>query len=503
MLLIASLALAVKPTSAPQKHIGRTLPMQETVHPRPNPLDQIYTSTDVPRDIPDGPGGIATSVLNIPDGTTITDLNIMVSINHTWIRDLRISLIAPNNVEVVLLRLFPGDSIVNMADCWFDDEAGTLIDSGVPPFTGYYRPQNPLTAFDSLSAQGTWTLRVEDEFLLDVGQIVGWAIDVNPSLSLSGRVTNSLTGNGVAQVQVEAIAADTFSAITSYSGDYGYVHLPPGTYALRCFKADYDTFAVGGIEIVEGVQHTENVSLIPVADYYEYASTAERVFIADTSYASMSFSVESDAIITDLDVTINVTHTYDGDLDLFLISPDPDTIQLFSGLGQSGDHFIYTRFDDQAETNIDDGIPPFTGRFHPFENLVSFTNDSAAGTWTLLARDGAPDDEGFIENFTLHIYTGLSTDDPFVPYSSSLILSAFPNPFNAATQFQFDLPRAAPVELVLFDVIGRRVASVLNETRAAGTHTVLFDASALPSGIYFARLSTPAQTVSTKILLLK
>ena len=421
MLLIASLALAVKPTSVPQKHIGRTLPLQEAVHPRPNPLDQIYTSTDVPRDIPDGPGGIATSILEIPDGTTINDLNVMVSINHTWIRDLRISLIAPNNTEVVLLRLFPGDSIQNMADCWFDDEAGTLIDNGLPPFTGYYRPQHPLSAFDGLSAQGTWSLRVEDEFLLDVGQIVGWAIDVNPSLSLSGRVTNSLTQNGVAQVQIQAIAADTFTAITSYSGDYGYVHLPPGTYALRCFKADYDTFAVGGIEIIEGVEHTENVSLIPVADYYEYASTAERVWIQDTSYASMNLEIVPRVTITDIDVTINVTHTFDGDLDLFLIAPDQDTVQLFSGSDQSGDNFTYTRFDDQATTNIEDGTPPFTGRFRPIGNLVDFTNMSSAGTWTLLAADYFLADSGFIENFTLHMYTGVSVDEPNILPPSSFI----------------------------------------------------------------------------------
>ena len=64
----------------------------------------------------------------------------------------------------------------------------------------------------------------------------------------------------------------------------------------------------------------------------------------------------------------------------------------------------------------------------------------------------------------------------------------FPNPFNPSTEILFDLPEDAMVLLVVYDVLGREVARLVQEELPAGTHRVRFDAGNLPSGVYFYRI---------------
>jgi hypothetical protein len=63
----------------------------------------------------------------------------------------------------------------------------------------------------------------------------------------------------------------------------------------------------------------------------------------------------------------------------------------------------------------------------------------------------------------------------------------FPNPFNPSTQMQFDLPEASSVSLNVFDVLGRKVASLVEGEREAGSHTAVWSAETFASGVYFAR----------------
>lgn len=79
----------------------------------------------------------------------------------------------------------------------------------------------------------------------------------------------------------------------------------------------------------------------------------------------------------------------------------------------------------------------------------------------------------------------------------------YPNPFNPTTEIAFDLPASGSVRLSVFDLFGRRVATVLNSHLAAGNYRMPFDASGLSSGIYLYRLETPGFTASKKMVVLK
>jgi len=85
----------------------------------------------------------------------------------------------------------------------------------------------------------------------------------------------------------------------------------------------------------------------------------------------------------------------------------------------------------------------------------------------------------------------------------SLSLANFPNPFNPSTEIRFDLPRAERVRLTVFDVLGKQTALLKNGMVEAGSHAVLFDGAALPSGVYFARLEAGGAVRTQKMVLLK
>jgi photosystem II stability/assembly factor-like uncharacterized protein len=97
--------------------------------------------------------------------------------------------------------------------------------------------------------------------------------------------------------------------------------------------------------------------------------------------------------------------------------------------------------------------------------------------------------------------TDVEDDDPNLPQSVSL--SAYPTPFNAATTIEFALPHDAFMNLNVYDIQGRRVATLIEGANAAGYHRVTWDAGAIPSGIYFIRLSASEFAKTIKATLLK
>jgi hypothetical protein len=79
----------------------------------------------------------------------------------------------------------------------------------------------------------------------------------------------------------------------------------------------------------------------------------------------------------------------------------------------------------------------------------------------------------------------------------------FPNPFNPSTNINFFLPEQRPVRLGIFNIVGQQVATLIDDMVQAGEHTVVWDASDKPSGIYIVQLETGDRIFSRKITLIK
>ena len=83
------------------------------------------------------------------------------------------------------------------------------------------------------------------------------------------------------------------------------------------------------------------------------------------------------------------------------------------------------------------------------------------------------------------------------------LLQNYPNPFNNSTIIHFEIAKMSEVSLMIFDILGREVTTVLNETKQPGTYDIRFDASGLSSGTYFYRLRAGEMVEIKRMILLK
>jgi len=83
------------------------------------------------------------------------------------------------------------------------------------------------------------------------------------------------------------------------------------------------------------------------------------------------------------------------------------------------------------------------------------------------------------------------------------LLQNYPNPFNPSTVIQYKLAKTGSVRLTVYDLTGRQVSTLVNQTQGAGVYVVRFNASQLASGIYFYRLQTDGFNQIRKMLLIR
>ena len=110
--------------------------------------------------------------------------------------------------------------------------------------------------------------------------------------------------------------------------------------------------------------------------------------------------------IGNVTVTLDITHTWAGDLIIRLVSPSMESIVLKYDEDIAGADFTDTTFDDDALISIEDGTAPFTGTFipQPLESLGIFNAEDANGIWSLVIEDAWPDfDEGTLNSWSITI----------------------------------------------------------------------------------------------------
>jgi subtilisin family serine protease/subtilisin-like proprotein convertase family protein len=173
--------------------------------------------------------GVTTVAITVPDVRTILDVNVSLNAQHTAVGDLRISLIGPSGLEVLLLnrRGGVGDDLGTrnaqnqpIQYTTFDDEGSAPASGANAPFLGVLRPEGSLAAFDGLTANGTWTLRIADERPTDSGRIYDWNITFTFSSNIFGPFeANDSISTASALAEIVNVGASTRQASI---GDGGF-----------------------------------------------------------------------------------------------------------------------------------------------------------------------------------------------------------------------------------------------------------------------------------------
>ena len=304
--------------------------------------------------IPDNdPAGITDDIVISGASGTITDLNAIFNIDHTWVGDLIVTLEHVNTGTTVTLIDRPGvpnttfGCSSNDFDVRMDDEAGTAIEgtcgpSSSDPFPiGDFIPNNPLSVFDGESINGTWRVTVSDNAGGDDGTLVSWCLDPTLACAISSAPNAAIPDSNMAGI------TDTIS--------------------ISQFNTD---------------------------------------------------------VVTDMNVGVQINHTWVGDLVVSLTHVQSGTtVTLIETPGAPptasscpGDD-VDAVLDDGAPTPVETecdtpNVPAINGTFIPNQALSAFNGETMAGDWVLHVADVGFADVGSLVSWCLDPSTV-----PGIPYN--------------------------------------------------------------------------------------
>lgn len=413
-------------------------------------------STDVPVAIDAGVNPV-TSTITIASSGIISDVNLLgLMITHAWIGDVDITLTSPAGTTINILQDLCdfGDMDLNLN---FDDAGAPYGSIPCPPTDGgTYQPINPFSAFNGENMQGVWTLTIFDDFFgLDGGTLDAWSLEICTG---TGGTTVYAVSNDPGECGAQVtIAPPTYSdncPVTlenSYNGtDDASDFYPVGTHIVTWTVTDpsgnsatcditvvvtddedpvitcpadifvnNDLGQCGAVVTFDAPEISDNCP-IPAMVLFSYSGA--QVPIPDNNPGGTTATIDVSGLIgnvlgTDVDlesVCIDITHTWVGDLNVSLMSPDGTTIPLVSRPGSPATFFGCSGDDIDAcfvagtgndVENVCAGTTPTISGTYTVSagfDLADFgTGGAANGTWTLIVSDNAGGDVGTINGFSL------------------------------------------------------------------------------------------------------
>ena len=240
--------------------------------------------------------------------------------------------------------------------------------------------------------------------------------------------------------------------------------------------------------------------------------------ISDTLHIS-----EPGYSLKDLEIYLDAIHTHTGDLVVQLTAPNGTMLTLVDRPGYpatpTGSPGIHPKItlDDQAETSIEDiafsAGQQVLGTFRPDPDLLANVNGFAySGDWIITVSDHNAGSPGLLRNWgmiaSLSLLTGIAdATENDLPRRYRLEAN-YPNPFNPATVISYQLSVVSDVKLTIYNLLGEKVATLIDARQDAGRHQVRWDGrdrSGRPvsSGVYIYRLKAGEFQQSRKMILLR
>jgi subtilisin-like proprotein convertase family protein len=252
------------------------------------------------------------------------------------------------------------------------------------------------------------------------GNILQWEYSTDGGVTFPNVVANTtptLTATNISTNRIYRVVVQSTgcSAAFSTTSTLTYVAATVGSLTIAANQ---------GTILCQGDPTLLTVSTPTPAGPCATASGAINLTITDNNPTGVSTNLNvtcppAGAVLSTVAVTLNITHTWDSDLTIFLKSPTGRVINLINGRGGSGDNFTNTVISSASTTSLGTGAVPFTGTFaadgvatNPpagftqtdatFASFIANTI-SPNGTWSLGARDIAGGDVGTIQNWSLSL----------------------------------------------------------------------------------------------------
>jgi len=175
-----------------------------------------------------------------------------------------------------------------------------------------------------------------------------------------------------------------------------------------------------------------------------------------------------------------------GDFD-FGLNRNQDIVRLFDNMGNIIDSVSFSSLAPWPPQP--DGTGPTLSLREPH------LDNSIAQNWGISIGHGSPGSQNELASYA-------NIEQTALPSVISLGQN-YPNPFNGGTTISYAIPRTALVNLCIFNINGRKVATLENQTRSRGNYIVTFDASNLSSGLYFYRLTVGSEIFIKRMIVLK
>jgi hypothetical protein len=225
----------------------------------------------------------------------------------------------------------------------------------------------------------------------------------------------------------------------------------------------------------------------PVGAYGYGLTTPDCPNMAHGTFGLDFLGEVEDYIICDLQLSVNLT-SFDA-----MAGNNSVDLSWATGAESQNDHFEIMR------NNVSVAQIPTKGNDasgHEYTYTDNGVNNGTIYTYTLVAVDinGGRQD---LRTVTATPAAGIGAVTEFA------ISQNYPNPFNPTTSINFDLAANTYVSLKIYNMIGQEVASLAHGNMAQGRHTVSFDATNLPSGLYIYRMEAGSFSATKKMLLMK
>ena len=433
----------------------------------------------------------------LPENFTYTDANLKTSLSTDglplgdlrWFPAEKATFEANKEEYVNALEWMPGGRIVEVPVWEEQAEAGTLGENAaVDPFTGeawytltggtnvewtvnstYAGPYDIKFKARADGQNIGFDFLVNGEHVVDLargwGQFVVWTGADDPQTFWTGKSTS------------EFYEASYANAELKNNDNDGNLSVVSGTNTLK-LQYSWNNISFQWVELYEAGTTNLIAKLVPSAAVNNGASPG-----GIGTWVPMGFNsvdLKTGGIITFTDLNLEA-----GRYKVRVFYQNPGAAQTGKVLVDGTEAMAFSFASQPDETGLD---------------VISDLFDVSAGTHTLaISGSGAKVD--WLQLINEYTVTGIK-QAPVLPDGFALSQN-YPNPFNPTTNINFSVGKLSHVELTVYNVLGQKVATLVDQRTPAGTYRVTWDASNMSSGLYFYRMKTDNLTVTRKMMMIK